>query len=119
MSRQDVQSSPRHATVPNATNIHVQRKQPETLRSSGLHNVCVGAAVFGRINTVASNKIGPASAASAKKPIPWGNATTPRNYDGAELGPSTARPGAMQALTKPSRVGKQLFYRDGRVEAVP
>lgn len=40
-------------------------------------------------------------------------------YDGAELAPNTARPGAMDAFAWPSRVGGTLYYRDGRVQPMP
>lgn len=44
-------------------------------------------------------------------------ATVPRgmNYDGAELRLFAGRPGATDALDLPSRIGKRLHYRDGRV----
>lgn len=41
-------------------------------------------------------------------------------YDGAELRPFEGRPGAMDALKLPSRVGRHLVYRNGeRYEAEP
>lgn len=43
----------------------------------------------------------------------------PSVYNGAELRPFEGRPGANQALALPSRFGRQLHYRDGRVESVP
>jgi hypothetical protein len=44
-------------------------------------------------------------------------ATVPSDmhYDGAELRPFTGRAGATEALDLPSRMGKRLHYRDGRV----
>lgn len=43
------------------------------------------------------------------------NASTTRNYAGAELKPYVGRPDTMQALILPSRVGTRLRYPDGRV----
>ena len=37
------------------------------------------------------------------------------HYDGRELRPYAGRPGATDALALPSRIGKRLHYRDGRV----
>jgi hypothetical protein len=44
-------------------------------------------------------------------------ANVPRGmlYDGSELRPFTGRAGATNALDLPSRIGKCLHYRDGRV----
>lgn len=39
-------------------------------------------------------------------------------YDGAELRPFTVRPGALQALTLPSRMGNVRIFRDGRVAVI-
>lgn len=39
-------------------------------------------------------------------------------YNGAELRPSTTRPGSMDAFALPSRAGRRLHYRDGRTEIV-
>lgn len=39
-------------------------------------------------------------------------------YEGLELAPYTGRPGAMDAMALPSRVGNWLHYRDGRVAQV-
>ena len=36
-------------------------------------------------------------------------------YDGAELRPSAARKGAMDAFALPSRMGSRLIFRDGTV----
>lgn len=36
-------------------------------------------------------------------------------YDGKEMQPYQGRPGANDALELPSRIGKRLHYRDGRV----
>jgi hypothetical protein len=38
------------------------------------------------------------------------------NYDGKELGPSTNRPGAMDAYKLPSRIGQALHYPGGKKE---
>jgi len=46
------------------------------------------------------------------------NATARGLYTGIELAPSV-RPGAEHADALPSRRGNTLFYRDGRVEALP
>lgn len=35
------------------------------------------------------------------------------HYDGRELGPTTTRPGAMDAYKLPSRMGGELVYRKG------
>lgn len=35
------------------------------------------------------------------------------HYDGRELGPTTTRPGAMDAYKLPSRMGNTLIYRKG------
>ena len=43
------------------------------------------------------------------------NASTTRNYVGAELQPYAGRPGTAQALMLPSRFGSRLRYPDGRV----
>lgn len=40
-------------------------------------------------------------------------------YDGAELRPFAARPGATHALGMPSRMGQELRYRDGRIDRLP
>lgn len=40
-------------------------------------------------------------------------------YNGAELRPSTTRPGSMDAFDLPSRVGKRLFFRTGAVALLP
>lgn len=37
------------------------------------------------------------------------------HYDGRELGPTTTRPGAMDAYKLPSRIGGRLIYRKGGV----
>ena len=39
-------------------------------------------------------------------------------YDGNELGPTCQRTGAYDAYALPSRMGKALHYRDGRIEKV-
>lgn len=49
---------------------------------------------------------------SSSKFVPVGS------YDGKELKGAAVRPGADNHMSLPSRVGDQLFYRDGRVEAV-
>lgn len=40
------------------------------------------------------------------------------HYDGAELRPFAGRAGATDAFDLPSRMGKRLHYRDGRVVQV-
>ena len=41
-------------------------------------------------------------------------------YDGAELRPFEGRPGALDALKLPSRIGRHFVYRNGeRLEAEP
>jgi hypothetical protein len=42
--------------------------------------------------------------------------TTRGLYTGAELRPYEGRPGAMDAFALPSRMGRRLHYRDGRVQ---
>lgn len=49
---------------------------------------------------------------STTKFVPTGS------YDGKELKVSAVRHGADDHMMLPSRVGNELFYRDGRVEAV-
>jgi hypothetical protein len=44
------------------------------------------------------------------------NASVSKTYDGVELQPYAGRPGAMNAFDLPSRMGRTLHYRDGRVE---
>lgn len=39
-------------------------------------------------------------------------------YTGAELRPYEGRPGAMDAFALPSRMGRRLVWRDGRVEGL-
>lgn len=39
-------------------------------------------------------------------------------YTGAELRPFDGRPGAMDAFALPSRMGRRLHYRDGRVQQI-
>lgn len=39
-------------------------------------------------------------------------------YEGLELAPYTGRPGAMDAMALPSRMGNRLHYRDGRVDNI-
>lgn len=46
------------------------------------------------------------------------NAGSLTNYDGAELRPNAARPGAMDAYNLPSRICDRRVYRDGREEQV-
>lgn len=43
------------------------------------------------------------------------NASSTRNYAGAELKPYAGRPGMTQASVLPSRAGSRLRYPDGRV----
>ena len=45
------------------------------------------------------------------------NASSSQPYDGAELR-AHVRPGALDALALPSRMGNRLHYRDGRVEVL-
>ena len=40
-------------------------------------------------------------------------------YDGKELGPSTSRPGAMDAYKLPSRIGQSLHYPGGKKRLAP
>lgn len=42
----------------------------------------------------------------------------PAIYQGLELRPYQGRPGAMDAFDLPSRMGRRLHYRDGRVELI-
>lgn len=109
MSRTSIaaKTAPRRATAHNATQVHVQRKQPQKISTNGLHSIHDSAAIFGRI-TVSQMKI----------PV-IGNSTMSALYDGAQLDAHTTRVGAMDAFTKPSRAGKTLFYRDGHTETLP
>ena len=45
------------------------------------------------------------------------NASSGQPYDGAELR-AHVRPGALDALALPSRMGQRLHYRDGRMEVL-
>lgn len=45
------------------------------------------------------------------------NAASTQTYTGAELR-AHVRPGALDALALPSRMGRRLHYRDGRVEVL-
>ena len=100
----------------NTTDVHLQRKPPAKLRAGGLHSIKDSALEFGQIKLATPSPA--ANAASQNSPTPWRNATTPRGYTCPELAPYTGRPGAMDAFTRPSRVGKALFYRDGNTEAI-
>jgi len=57
-------------------------------------------------------------AAAKPRARPINNMTTGGVYDGADLRPFDGRPGALDALEMPSRMGKRLIYRDGRTEGV-
>lgn len=102
------------AATRNITGMHLQRKPPEKLRAGGLHSIKDTALAFGQIKLIAPSPA--ATAASQRKPTLWSNATTPSGYTCPELTSYTGRPGAMDAFSKPSRVGSTLFYRDGRTE---
>lgn len=104
------------AATRNTTDVHLQRKPPAKLRAGGLHSIKDSAIEFGQIKLTTTSPA--ANAASQNSPTPWRNATTPRGYTCPELAPYTGRPGAMDALQKPSRVGQALFYRDGHTEAM-
>lgn len=117
-------------TALNTTNVHVHRKSPAKLCATGLHDIHASAHAYGprdepagsaRPGAFARNlgKLATQPPRSHHAPAaPWRNQTTTRDYASPELAPYTGRPGAMDAFDKPSRVGTQLFYRDGRVEAV-
>ena len=119
MSRTSIadKTAPRHATAHNATQVHVQRKKPQKISTNGLHSIHDSAANFGRI-TVKVTSAQSATASKKKMPV-ISNSTMLDLYDGAQLGAHTTRAGAMDAFTKPSRVGKTLFYRDGHTETLP
>jgi hypothetical protein len=53
---------------------------------------------------------------SAAQPRTLGKARN-GDYDGKELGPSTDRPGAMDAYKLPSRIGETRHYPGGKKEA--
>ena len=46
-------------------------------------------------------------------PITWANRPTLKGMDIARV---VLRPGSLDILMKPSRIGNSLFYPDGRVE---
>lgn len=50
-----------------------------------------------------------------KRNAPTYGYAKPEGYDGAELKPYAARPGANDALRWPSRTGNRLHYLDGRI----
>ncbi len=99
----------------NTTDVHLQRKPPEKLRAGSLHSIQDSATSFGRIRLPTSSP--QASTASTQKPIPWCSQTMHGPYLCPELAPYAGRPGAMDAFTKPSRMGNTLFYRDGHTES--
>lgn len=102
--------------IRNTTLVHLPRKTPAKIRAGGLHRIQDSSITFGDIQLIAP--IPSAHTAGQSKPGLWHNATTPRDYTGPELAPYTGRPGAIDALQKPSRVGSTLFYRDGHTESV-
>ena len=118
MSRTSIadKTAQRHATAHNATQVHVQRKQPQKISTNGLHSIHDSAANFGRITVKVTSA---QSAAVSQKKMPVINSTMLDLYDGAQLCAHTTRAGAMDAFTRPSRDGKTLFYRDGHTETLP
>lgn len=97
-----------HATgIPNQP---TPRSKPPQLRTAGLHcpltNAPLGARKFGA----------PPITFTPPTQIRIGPGTQHGTYTGHELGSNTPRPGATDALEIPSRVGRHLHYRDGRVE---
>jgi len=60
---------------------------------------------------------GGTAAEAGERPIT--NSTTIGHYDGAELGRNAGlMPGRFTAYDLPSRMGRKLYYPDGRVEEV-
>ena len=126
--------------------LNLQRGRPAPLRKPGLHALGTQAAkpfgAYGRaIDSQDTGSVGsPTSGALAgvfsrqldhtgarraapphKKPTPriCAGSSKAEIYMGAELAPYAGRPGAMDAMALPSRMGNSLHYRGGQVVTMP